>query len=73
MKIKCAVSCRSADGTPTFFPTIVHCSQEKYDNGEHYEIADAVAYAYGYETGHLVYDENDGPTWLFANLFKESM
>lgn len=68
MKIKCVVSCRNAGGEPDFFPAIVELTQEQYDEGEHYEKADDEAAGAGYDTGYLVYDENDGPSWLFAHF-----
>jgi hypothetical protein len=69
VNIKCVVTCRDANGTPTFFPCVVDCGQEEYDNGEHYECARAMAEDHRYEDPGLVFDENDGPAWLFEKLF----
>lgn len=69
MKIKCVVSCRDANGVPTFYPVEAEATAAEYEDGDHYERAAAAATAAGYESVGLVYDENDGPAWLFARLF----
>jgi hypothetical protein len=69
MQIKVVVSCRACDGTPDFFATTIECSQEDYDEGEHYELAADRACEAGYEEISICYDENDGPPWLFGHLF----
>jgi len=70
MKIRCVVSCRACDGTPDFFATTVEVDQDGYDEGEHYELAKEEAEEEGFEDVGIVYDENDGPDFLFDNLFK---
>lgn len=70
MLVKCVVACRDASGCPTFFPCSVSVSQDDYDDGAHYDIAKNEAGDYGYEFGlaAIVYDENDGPEWLFEQF-----
>lgn len=72
MEIKCVVACRNCEGVPDFYFCKVKCSQEQYDNGEHYEIAEDAASKEGYEGPLLAYDENDGPDWLFDHFVWES-
>lgn len=69
-EIKCVVACRNAGGVPDFYPVIVVCSQEDYDDGYHYDLAEDAADEAKYETDDsgLTYDENDGPAWLFAHF-----
>ena len=67
--VKCVVACRNANGEPDFFPCTVNASQEQYDEGEHYDEAEQIAAEQGYEKPFLVYDENDGPAWLFDRMF----
>lgn len=70
MKIRCVVSCVTADGTPSFFPCEVEVTQEEYNNGSHYDMAKDMAFEADFEQCGVVYDENDGPTFLFAHLFQ---
>lgn len=53
MKIKVAVGCHGYDGPDLFF-VVVECSQEQYDNGEHYVAAQEVV---------TENNEVDGPFW----------
>lgn len=69
MVIRCVVTCRDSSGTPTFFPCSVQCSEGDCEDGEHYEMAKELATDGGYESPGLVYDEFDGPSWLFWKLF----
>jgi hypothetical protein len=73
VEIQCVVACRGADGVPTFFACKVKCSQDAYDNGEHYEAAEGLASEMGYEDPFLVYDENDGPEWLHERFRGENV
>lgn len=70
MDIKCVVAATNAQGSPDFYPVVVEVTQEQYDEGEHYEIAMGLATDQGYEGDMVVFDENDGPAFLFENLFK---
>ncbi len=65
--MKCVVAGNGADGTPTFCPVIVRCSDNEVDLGEHYDAAEVYASENDYEP-MLVYDELDGPEWLFAQF-----
>lgn len=71
MNIRCVVSCRDANGVPTFYPCEVDCSRRQYEDGEHYEAAAELADDQGYDDVGVVYDENDGPAFLFEHYFGE--
>ncbi len=70
--INCVVACHNASGEPDFFFCRIGCMQEQYDEGEHYEAARCQAQLQGYEGDFVVYDENDGPNWLFEHCVWES-
>lgn len=70
MKIRCVVSCVNASGEPDFCGVTVTCTEAEYTNGDHYDRARQLACAQRYESPAIVYDERDGPTWLFKNVFK---
>ena len=69
IQVKCVVTCRDARGVPALYPCVITCNAEKYDAGDHYDMAKAMAEDAGYENVGIVYDENDGPAWLFDNLW----
>lgn len=64
--IKCVVACHGGDG-PTFCYVVVNCTQEQYDDGQHYEVAKDHARDMNFDGPMVVYDEHDGPDWLFAS------
>ena len=74
MKIKCVTACYNAHGEPDFHFCIVDCTQEQYDAGDHYIEANTAALHAGYEgegrykTLMIVFDENDGPKFLFDHF-----
>ena len=72
MQIKCVIACFNASGEPDFFFCIVKCSESDYDVGLHYEKAEEFAKEEGYSGPMIVYDENDGPDWLFDHFVWES-
>lgn len=72
MKIRCVVSCRNANGTPDFYPCLVECTPDEREQGEHYDRAKEMAKEAGHEGFGLVYDEDDGPQWLFDQLFRST-
>jgi len=72
MTIKCVVACRNAEGASDFYFCKVECSQDEYDVGKHYEIAEEQAADEGYEGPMVVFDENDGPNFLFDHFVWES-
>ena len=72
MTIKCVVACRNAEGVSDFYFCKVDCTQEEYDNGSHYELAENSAISEGYEGPYVAFDENDGPDWLFDHFVWES-
>ena len=72
MVIKCVVACYNAAGEPDFYFCKVACTQEEYDNGDHYGKAVAAALDAGYGEQFVVFDENDGPAWLFDHFVWDS-
>ena len=66
MNISCIVACHSGCG-PTFFRCTVTCTEEQYSDGHHYDRAKEIAADLGYDAPMVVFDENDGPTWLFES------
>jgi hypothetical protein len=72
MEIKCVVACRNASGESDFYFCKVECSEEQYDVGDHYELAEDSAREEGYEGPMVVFDENDGPDFLFDHFVWES-
>jgi len=65
--IKCAVFSINSNGEPDIFFCKVKCSQEQYDNGEHYEKAKELAEENSYDPV-LACDEND-PAGAVMQLF----
>lgn len=63
--IRCAVTCYDASGIPAIFRCTVEVDQEQYALGRHYELAVDKAIDSGYSDCCIVYDENDGPDYLF--------
>jgi hypothetical protein len=63
--ISCAVACCNASGEPELYFVRVQCTQDEYENGDHYDAACAAAEAAGYEgwrhkiSEAWVCDEND--------------
>lgn len=71
INIDCVVPCRNANGEPDFKMVRVTCTKDQYELGEHYHAArNRVDDEDGYEAdpGTVVFDRNDGPRFLFANL-----
>lgn len=71
MLIKCIVAGTSPDGRPDFFTTTILCRRAQFANGDHYESARSQAAEDGFEGEMVVFDERDGPSWLFEQLFDE--
>ncbi len=69
VSVRCVVSCLDSNGVPAFYPVTVHCTPEQYADGVCYREARAAAEESGYEEVGVVYDENDGPDWLFKECF----
>lgn len=72
MIIKCVVAAHNGMGEPDFFFCLVECSEEQYDNGDHYDRAEELADAEGYEGPKVTFDEKDGPDFLFERFAWES-
>jgi hypothetical protein len=68
-EIRCVVACSNAEGTPDFYPTTVETELMSYESGDHYDEAKCMATDNGYDGPFIVYDEMDGPDWLFEKLF----
>lgn len=72
MQIKCVVASTNANGSPDFYFCTVQCSEHDYDAGRHYDIARKSAREEGYEGEMVVFDEYDGPSFLFDHFVWES-
>ncbi len=48
-------------GAPEVVRVFVECSQDQYENGFHYGMAQELCSEHGYDPGHPVFDENDIP------------
>lgn len=68
MDIKCVVATYNAAGEPDFYFCKVRCSDPEYNDGDHYGKAIAAALDDGYGEQFVVFDENDGPAWLFERF-----
>lgn len=70
IEVKCVVAATNANGSPDFYPICVQVTKKQLENGEHYQIAMGLATDQGYEGDMIVFDQHDGPEFLFENLFK---
>ena len=71
MWTKCIVATYDSGGKPSLYGCHVQVSRKDYDKGEHYHRAVEKARREGYS--HLncvVFDEVDGPSWLFRSMFQ---
>lgn len=66
--VRVVVAVENAAGAPDFFPTIIECTSEQYDDGKHYDAAVAAAEDKGYKP-KLCYDQRDPGFHLLAPLF----
>ena len=66
MKIRIITACHDASGCPDFAWTVVDVSKSEYDNGAHYEAAEALLQERGYEGPFVHFDQEDGKKvpWL---------
>jgi hypothetical protein len=69
MIIQMVVAANGFDG-PDFYFCKVDCSQQQYDNGEHYDIAKSAAKDNGYDEPMVPFDRNDPPGRSFFDLFE---
>lgn len=67
MKVKCVVATRR-DGMSTFTTVVVECTPDGYINGDHHAAARDMAKNAGCNAPYVVFDENDGPAWLFERF-----
>lgn len=65
MIIKCLVAGQGCDG-PELIPIKVSCSQDEYDNGQHYEAAKDYV---DLDDIHWVCDENDPASDVFDSFY----
>jgi len=64
MIVRMVVAAHGNDGPDLYFCK-VECSQEQYDDGDHYDSAEFSADANGYGHPMVTFDENDPPKPLF--------
>ena len=64
------VACYNAGGEPDLFFVKVECTEEQYENGEHYGAAERAAWDEGYESDQMVsFDQNDSAGRAMQGLF----
>lgn len=71
-EVRCVLACINANGEPDFAFVNVWCSSDQYDDGEHYEAAKAWAKDNYYGGPFVVFDEIDGPDFLFDHFVWKS-
>lgn len=65
MIVKMVVAAQGNDGPDLYFCKVA-CSEEQYNEGEHYRRAEKAANDYGYEGSMVAFDEKDPPKPLFG-------
>lgn len=68
-EVRCVVAGVNASGEPDFYFVKVECTEEEYDNGEHYACAKQAANDAGYKP-YLAYDEQDAGGRAMMDLFE---
>lgn len=68
-EVRCVVACQGCDGPTLYNVTVAGITQEAFDNGEHYDRAKEDAEESDYEEPFVVFDEEDGPEWLFRHFY----
>lgn len=68
LEFKCVISSHNGQGEPEMLCCVVLCTRDERDNGEHYDAARNYASERDYECDGIVYDEGDGPDWLFEHF-----
>jgi hypothetical protein len=65
--IRVMVTCIDSNGAPDFYPCIVKCNDQQYDNGEHRDRAILEAESHGYEKPMIAFDEMDPAGIILTN------
>ena len=73
INVKTAVACRDSNGIPSLYFSVVECTLEDYDEGEHYIVATWNAELAGYEVplNGIVFDQNDYPELMTLHNWEE--
>ena len=69
MIMPCFVAAINSNGEPSFYFVKIDCTQEQFDNGNHYDAAMQKARDEGYEP-HLAYDAVDAAGKAAMKLFE---
>jgi len=74
MIIRTIIACTNANGEPDLTFVKVTCTQEQFDAGYHYELAEIWALGEGYEGPFVAFDEYDraGETMLKLFVWKSA-
>ncbi|MBF4371135.1 hypothetical protein EAY04_24415, partial [Vibrio anguillarum] len=56
---KVLVACRNSSGEADIFSCTVEVTEGQYDLGEHYDLAEAMAIAEGYEAPFVCFDQSE--------------
>lgn len=70
LTLRCVVAAMNPNGRPDLFFVKVRCTQEQYDEGEHYEAAQRRAGFEGYDASSVVFDEEDDAGKPLMPLFE---
>jgi hypothetical protein len=62
--ITIVTACMRSDGLPDFALTEVEVTQEEFENGVHYVLAEERLDDRGYEEPYVHFDEHEGPSFL---------
>jgi hypothetical protein len=67
-RVHCVIVCRDANGSPAFTSVAVLCTEAQFREGDHYDAARDWAIEQRYEGPWIVFDQDDGPEWLFEHF-----
>jgi hypothetical protein len=63
-RVTIVTACMTAAGSPTFVLNEVEVTQEDYENGVHYYLAEADLLVAGYEEPYVHFDDREAPPFL---------
>lgn len=72
LNMKFVVACIDANGKPALVPCAREVSRLEYVAGDHYDQVKHYLDGLGYEQPMTIFDERDGPAWLFEQLFPKA-
>jgi hypothetical protein len=67
-RIAIVTACTRADGLPDFAITNVEVTQEEYEHGVHYDLAEQLLAEQEYEKPFVHFDQTDAPAFLLPSV-----